>query len=141
MYLSYRDLATARNFVNLAGNAAMRRLIRHVASGKGPAATDQPDDSPPPDSDTRGMIPNELRMILADACDGAAERLRAGIGPGAEPEPMPERQVIWDPLPDVADNVLNVEDVARLLGISRWRAYESRPPVCHERREEREVMT
>jgi len=72
-----------------------------------------------------GMTPNELRLILADALDGAAGRLCAAIVPSAAPEPSAVRPAVRDPLPDVTEHVLDVEVVAQLLGISRSRAYES----------------
>jgi excisionase family DNA binding protein len=72
------------------------------------------------------MSPYQLRHILAEAFEGAAERLQAGLGSDAEP-PVKISSAPADqrPLPEVTAHVLNVEDVAALLGISRWRAYES----------------
>jgi len=72
------------------------------------------------------MTSNQLRDILADALEGAAERLRAGLGSDAEP-PARTSFVPADhgPLPEITAHVLNVEEVSELLGISRWRAYES----------------
>lgn len=75
--------------------------------------------------DARGMTPNQFRLILADALDGAADRLRMGIVPDAEAErtaPIPQ---LSDPLPGVTQHVLRPEDVAQLLDLSRWKVYEA----------------
>jgi excisionase family DNA binding protein len=69
------------------------------------------------------MNPDQLRLILAEALDGAAERLRAGIN--ATPGGWADDASTRDPLPGVVRQVLNVEDVANLLGVSRERVYES----------------
>ncbi len=71
------------------------------------------------------MTTDQLRKILADALEGAAERLRTGSGPDVEPVPSCPPPPIHEPLPDVTGPTLNVEDVAGLLGISRSLAYES----------------
>jgi excisionase family DNA binding protein len=75
--------------------------------------------------DTRGMTPNQFRLILADALDGAADRLRTGIGPDAEPERTAANPLLSDPLPGVTQHVLRAEDVAQLLDLSRWKVYEA----------------
>lgn len=72
-----------------------------------------------------GMTPNQLRLILADALDGAADRLRAGIVPNEEPERTTDDALAGDPLPNVTQHVLRAEDVAQLLGLSRWKVYEA----------------
>ena len=64
------------------------------------------------------MTPNQLRLILADALDGAADRLRAGIVPNEEPERTTDDALAGDPLPNVTQHVLRAEDVAQLLGLS-----------------------
>ena len=71
------------------------------------------------------MTPNQLRLILADALDGAADRLRAGIDPNEEPERTADDALAGDPLPDVTQHVLRADDVARLLGLSRSKVYEA----------------
>ena len=71
------------------------------------------------------MTPNQLRLILADALDGAADRLRAGIVPSEEPERTTDDALAGDPLPNVTQHVLRAEDVAQLLGLSRWKVYEA----------------
>jgi excisionase family DNA binding protein len=71
------------------------------------------------------MTPNQLRLILADALDGASERLRAGIAVDVEAETTADRPSLSDPLPDVTEHVLRADDVARLLGVSAWSVYES----------------
>ena len=75
--------------------------------------------------DTLGMTPTELRLILADALDGAAERLRAGIVPAAGPEHEADHPSTRDPFPEITDHVLKVDDVAKLLRLSTWKVYES----------------
>ncbi len=72
--------------------------------------------------DTLGMTPGQLRLILGDALDGAAERLRAGAVPDAGPADTAQTPSIRDPLPEVT--VLRVGDVAQLLTLSRWKVYE-----------------
>ncbi|MHB1598934.1 MAG: helix-turn-helix domain-containing protein [Acidimicrobiales bacterium] len=71
------------------------------------------------------MTANELRLILADALDGAADRLRAGIDPNVVSVRTAEPPAARDPLVDVSEHVLRVDDVARLLGMSSWRIYKS----------------
>jgi excisionase family DNA binding protein len=71
------------------------------------------------------MTPDQLRSILADALHGAAERLLAGIDGSPEAATAPAHAIKQDPLPEVTAHVLNAEDVADLLGLSRWRVYES----------------
>ena len=71
------------------------------------------------------MTPNQLRLILADALDGAADRLRAGIVPNEEPERTADDALAGDPLPNVTQHVLRADDVAQLLGLSRWKVYEA----------------
>ncbi len=71
------------------------------------------------------MTPDQFRHILADALEGAAERLRENSGPDAEPVVNNSLPVEQMPLAEVTTHVLNVEEVADLLGISRGRAYES----------------
>jgi excisionase family DNA binding protein len=71
------------------------------------------------------MTPNQLRLILADALDGAADRLRAGIVPNEEPERTADHAFERDPLPNVTQHVLRADDVAQLLGLSRWKVYEA----------------
>ncbi|MHB8247251.1 MAG: IS1634 family transposase [Acidimicrobiales bacterium] len=44
------------------------------------------------------MTPNQFRLILADALDGAADRLRTGIVPEAEPERTRAFPLMNDPL-------------------------------------------
>jgi hypothetical protein len=57
------------------------------------------------------MNPDQLRLVLAKALDGAAERLRAGI----HATPSRADASMWNPLPRVVEHVLKVEDVAHLL--------------------------
>jgi excisionase family DNA binding protein len=71
------------------------------------------------------MTPNQLRLILADALEGAAERLRAHLEPDIETgENQPPTKTVL-PLPEITANVLNAEEVARLLGLSRGTVYEA----------------
>jgi excisionase family DNA binding protein len=69
------------------------------------------------------MTPDELRLVLADALEGAAERLCGGTN--ATGGRGPDHGYIRDPLPGVVEHVLKVEDVANLLGVSRASVYES----------------
>lgn len=71
------------------------------------------------------MTTNELRQILADAFDGAAERLRAGIAAAGAEESNTVRPAISEPLADVTKAVFSVEEVAILLELSRSSVYES----------------
>ncbi len=71
------------------------------------------------------MTPNQLRLILADALDGAAERLRVGIVPNEEPERTADDAFAGDPLPNITQHVLGADDVAQLLGLSRSKVYEA----------------
>jgi hypothetical protein len=64
------------------------------------------------------MNANDLRQILADALDGAAERLRDGIGGqpiAASAQPKRESP---DPLPGITKPTLTVDEAAGLLGVS-----------------------
>jgi len=70
------------------------------------------------------MTPNEIRQVLADALDRAAERLRAGIVTVTEPKRAADPNTA-DLLSDVVEHVLKVDDVARLLGVSTWSIYEA----------------
>ena len=77
------------------------------------------------EGDTQNMTPNEFRQILADALDGASERLRVGMVMDAVLENRRDGPPAGDPLPDVTDRVLKVEHVAQLLGVSAWSVYEA----------------
>ena len=61
------------------------------------------------------MTSNELRQIIADALDGAAERFWAGIVNDAEPECTTAPWPAADPLSGVTERVLRIDDVARIL--------------------------
>ena len=71
------------------------------------------------------MNANDLRQILADALDGAAEHLRGGISdqPIAAP-PQPKRES-FDPLPGITKPTLTVDEAAGILGVSAWSVYAS----------------
>jgi excisionase family DNA binding protein len=71
------------------------------------------------------MTPDQFRLILADALDGAADRLRTGIVPDAEPVGTAAVPLLNDPLPGVTQHVLRAEEVAQLLDLSRWKVYEA----------------
>jgi len=71
------------------------------------------------------MTPNQLRLILADALDGAAERLRAHLEPVTETSENPTQTNAVLPLPEITESVLNAEKVAELLGLSRGTVYEA----------------
>jgi excisionase family DNA binding protein len=71
------------------------------------------------------MTPDQFRLILADALDGAADRLRTGIVPDAEPVRTAAVPLLNDPLPGVTQHVLRAEEVAQLLDLSRWKVYEA----------------
>jgi len=67
------------------------------------------------------MDANDLRQILADALDGAAERLRGQlIAAPAQP-----KRDLFDPLPGIIKPTLTVDEAAGLLGVSAWTVYAS----------------
>ncbi|MGA2805759.1 MAG: helix-turn-helix domain-containing protein [Acidimicrobiales bacterium] len=71
------------------------------------------------------MTANELRTVLVDALEGATERLRSGVAPELNDATARTLDAISDPLPNVVGHVLNAEEVARLLGLSRGTVYEA----------------
>lgn len=71
------------------------------------------------------MTSNELREIIADALEGAAERLRSGIVAEAKPNREAKSSPVADLLSDVTEHVLRVDDVARILGVSTGSVYEA----------------
>lgn len=71
------------------------------------------------------MTANEFREILADALNGAADRLRAGIVASEAVGAQPVAPTMVEPLADVTEPVLGVEEVARLLGLGRGSVYEA----------------
>jgi excisionase family DNA binding protein len=71
------------------------------------------------------MTSNELRQIIADGLEGAAERLRLGIVAETEPKRGAPSSPVVAPLSDVTEHVLRVDDAARILGVSTWSVYEA----------------
>ena len=71
------------------------------------------------------MTAYELRTVLVDALEGATERLRSGVAPELNVATARTLDAISDPLPYVVEHVLNAEEVARLLGLSRGTVYEA----------------
>jgi len=71
------------------------------------------------------MDANDLRQILADALDGAAERLRGGISDLPIAAPAQPNRESFDPLPGITKPTLTVEEAAALLGVSAWSVYAS----------------
>jgi excisionase family DNA binding protein len=71
------------------------------------------------------MTANELRQILADALDGAAERLRGGISDQPIAATAQPKRESSDPLPGITKPTLTVDEAAGLLGLSAWSVYAS----------------
>jgi hypothetical protein len=64
------------------------------------------------------MTANDLRQILADALDGAAECLRGGISGQPVAAPAQPKSESSDPLAGITKPTLTVDEAAGLLGVS-----------------------
>ena len=71
------------------------------------------------------MTANDFRQIIADALEGAAERLRSGTVAETQAKRGAPSSAVADPLSDVTEHVLRVDDVARILGVTTWSVYEA----------------
>ena len=71
------------------------------------------------------MTANELRQILVDALDGAADRLRGGISDQPIAAPVQPKRESFDPLPGIIKPTLTVDEAAGLVGVSAWSVYAS----------------
>lgn len=79
------------------------------------------------------MTSSELRQIIADALDGAAGRLRAGIVTGTEPERMATPLPASDPLSELApehDHQSQLVFERRLLELTLLGRASSAPSVA-----------
>lgn len=92
-----------------------------------------------------GMTSNELREIIADALEGAAERLRSGIVAEAQSKREAKSSSVADPPSDVTEHVLKADDVARILGVRTGSVYKAikagEMPALHVGRRVLEVVT